>query len=126
MITALYAGILTFVLLTLLLRVVIRRWRYRISLGDGGNADLNKCIRAHGNFVETVPWLLLLMVLMDISGIPAWAMHGYGLALVASRLLHAWGITCFSGPNFGRIAGMVLTIILFAGGSATCLWIGLR
>lgn len=126
MITAFYAGILSFLLLTLLLRVVIRRWRYRVSLGDGGNADLKQSIRAHGNFVETVPWLLLLMLLMDISGVPALAMHIYGVALVVARVLHAWGIISFSGPNFGRIAGMTLTILLFAAGGATCLWIGLN
>jgi hypothetical protein len=55
------AGALGIIYLVLAARVVRGRWTHRVSLGDGGNAAMQRLIRAHGNFGEYVPMLLILM-----------------------------------------------------------------
>jgi uncharacterized membrane protein YecN with MAPEG domain len=98
-------------LLLLALSAQVSRWRYRAraGLGDGGNADLARRIRVQGNFVEYVPLALVLLVLLELGGLaPAWLWVA-GAALLAGRLLHAWGLSRSEGPSFGRYWGTALT-----------------
>ena len=121
-ITSLYAAILTFVLVALILRIVGLRWKLKIGMGDGGDRVLIKAMRAHGNFIETAPWALLLMVLLEMNQAASpMALHVYGSALVTARLLHAWGISNHSGFTYGRGAGMVLTAIVMVTGAVLLL-----
>ena len=57
MITALYASLLTLLILHLLINVTKKRRQHKVSLGDGGPRDiaLQRAIRTHGNAVETIP-----------------------------------------------------------------------
>mgnify|MGYP001297428748 CR=1 FL=1 len=59
--TALYTGLSALPLVVLSLLVVRERGRARVSLGDGGDAQLQKAIRAQGNFVEYTPLALLVI-----------------------------------------------------------------
>jgi len=104
-----FAGV--HVLLLLAFSAQVSRWRGRAkaNLGDGGNAELARWIRVQGNFVEYVPLALLLLALLEIAGTPrAWLLAG-GSALLAGRLLHAWGLSRHAGVTTGRYYGMALT-----------------
>jgi uncharacterized membrane protein YecN with MAPEG domain len=120
MVTGFYAALLSGLLLVLLGRIIRKRWVYKIGIGDGGNHDLAKAMRAHGNFIETVPWVLILMVVMESNGISDMILHSYGATLVLARSLHAWGMTQTSGSSFGRMSGMILTMTLIIVGAITC------
>ena len=61
MITALYTSLLGILWLGLTMYVILGRWKYEVSLGDGGENDLNRRIRAHANFMETVPFAVILL-----------------------------------------------------------------
>ena len=39
--------------------------RLNISVGDGGNRDLQVAVRRHANFTEWVPLALILIALLD-------------------------------------------------------------
>ena len=54
-ITSLYSGIIGLLLVILSARVILTRRRLRISLGSGGDAVLERRIRAQGNLAEYVP-----------------------------------------------------------------------
>ena len=108
-ITALYAALLGLLVLVLAVRVVQGRWSNRIGLGDGGQADMTRRIRVHANLVETVPVALILLLLLELTGAGATWLHGFGIALVVGRLLHAWGLSRHGGTSFGRMVGTVLT-----------------
>lgn len=115
--TPLYAGLLGLMLLALSYLVSRQRLRNRVSTGDGGIPALAGAIRAHGNFVEYVPLALLLILLTELSGQGQWQVHALGVALVAGRALHAYGIsTRPGGKSFGRLWGTLLTwtVILVA------------
>jgi uncharacterized membrane protein YecN with MAPEG domain len=45
------------------------RGKLGILRGDGGNADLFKRMRIHGNFVENAPLTSLIMVAAELSGL---------------------------------------------------------
>src|SRR5262245_47719163 len=47
-----------------------RRLQTRIPFFDGGDRILMRCIRAHGNFTETVPISLLAMTGAELTGAP--------------------------------------------------------
>jgi uncharacterized protein len=124
-ITALYAGLNGLILLVLAIRVARQRGRSRVGLGTGGDATLERAIRIHGNAVESIPIVLILLGLAEACGSKLWLLHGIGLALTLGRLLHIWGLTQTSGVSFGRAAGMSLTWLALAVGSVRALAYGI-
>jgi len=53
----------------LLAALVIRqRFRSRVSLGDGGDAAMNRMSRVFGNFAEYAALVLVLLALLEING----------------------------------------------------------
>ena len=92
MITALYASILGLLWFVLTFWVILGRWKYRVSLGDGQERDLNRRIRAHANFVETVPLALILLWCVESHAFHEPLCHVFGVGLCASRILHAAGM----------------------------------
>ncbi|MCC5867515.1 MAG: MAPEG family protein [Gammaproteobacteria bacterium] len=113
-VTLLYAGLAVLVLLVLSWRVVRLRRSLRIGLGDGGNADLQRATRVHGNFLEYTPIALLLLALLEFSGLASVWLHAGGVALLVFRSLHAFGLSSSAGTSFGRFAGTLGTWLLLA------------
>ena len=112
MITLLYAALCTLLILVLAGRVIAARWKHKVGLGDGGNSELNRRVRAHANAVEYVPLALILLGGMELNGYPVAAIHGFGATLLVSRLLHAWGLSRSAGSSPGRFLGTLLTLLL--------------
>jgi uncharacterized membrane protein YecN with MAPEG domain len=109
MITLLYAGLCALLVLILAMRVAFWRFKHKIGLGDGGDKELLKRVRAHGNAVEYLPLCLILLGGMELNGYPNSLIHGFGAALFVSRVAHAWGVSRSSGSSIGRLSGMVVT-----------------
>jgi uncharacterized membrane protein YecN with MAPEG domain len=117
-ITALYAALAGLMVLVLATLVVRGRWRHRVSLGTGTEPAMERAVRVHANFVEYVPLALLLMLLAELNGAAALLLHAAGVLLLASRVLHAYGLSRVSGRSFGRFygtAGTWLTILFLSG-----------
>jgi hypothetical protein len=104
-IAALYAGLIGVLLLVLAALVSRLRRARRVSLGDGGDRELARAIRVHGNAVEwAVPGVLLLLV-AELNRASPLLLHLCGIALVVGRVLHAIGLTRTAGVSFGRFFG---------------------
>ena len=88
-VTPLFAALLAFLYLFLSATIVRGRYRYAIPLGDGGNAEFQRKIRAHGKFAEYAPLALVLMALAEIGGTDVRVLYGTGTLLLAGRLVHA-------------------------------------
>ncbi len=108
-VTPLYAALLGLVFVALSLQTIRLRRRHRVALGDGDQAPLRRAMRVHANFAEYVPLALLLMFFVERGGGSALRMHILGAALLAGRLLHAWGVSRTRENLRYRTAGMVLT-----------------
>lgn len=123
-ITPLYAGILAIWFVVLSMRVVARR-RAGINLGDGGDPDMLRRIRAHANFAEYVPLILVMMAMLEMGGVLApWVIHALGITLVAARLLHGIALAYTKKWFFGRFVGTLATFFLLAACGVLCLWRG--
>lgn len=112
MITLLYAGLCTILVVFLAIRVVQWRLRHKIGLGDGGDRELLMRVRAHANAVENMPLALILLGGMELNGYSNNLIHGFGSILLVSRLAHAWGLSHSSGTSRGRFMGSLFTWLL--------------
>ncbi|MFM7654416.1 MAG: MAPEG family protein [Paracoccaceae bacterium] len=91
-VTPLYALALGLIFLILFMRVSSVRSDAKISYGYGGNALLLQRMRQHGNFIEWVPFVLILMILAEGMGAPALYIHISGVLLVVGRIAHPFGL----------------------------------
>jgi len=115
MIIAFYAGILGFIYVGLTAYVIKGRFANKLSLGDGGNEDMQKRIRAHANFMEYVPIALFLIFIAEWEGTADLLIHILALALIAGRLLHAAALLDIkTAIPEARKVGMVATIASIA------------
>ena len=117
---AIYAGVNILLLLVLAVLVVAGRRKHKIRLGDAGNQDFLRAVRAHANAAEYIPAGLvgLLFVALMEPATPLWLLHAAGISLTVGRIFHAIGL--HTGVlNAGRMLGMVLTwasYLLLGGG----------
>ena len=109
MISMMYAGLCTLLVIFLALRVVKWRTEHKIGLGHGENIQLQQRVRAHANAVENMPLALILLASLELTGASPFLFHVLGATFLLSRLMHAWGISHSSGRSIGRFWGMVLT-----------------
>lgn len=114
LITGLYAALATLLVLLLAYRVAFVRLTRRIPLGSGDDRRMEQRIRAHGNAVEYLPLGLIELGLVEMTGHPAWVVHACGAALIAARVLHAWGLSTHYGKSMGRFIGIIGTWLVMA------------
>jgi uncharacterized protein len=125
-ITALYAGLLTVLLLVLTVRVIGRRRAKRVEIGDGADTDLLRRMRVHANFVEYTPYALILMGLAESLRASPIALHAIGLVLSIGRAIHAYGLSQTPHNMRLRVGGMAMTLIAIVAGALSCVVLALR
>ena len=121
----LYAALLAILYLSMTYAVIRNRYRLKLSLGDGGDLRMNRCIRGHGNFAEYVPLSLLLLALAEISGTGALALHLGGGLLLFGRLFHAYAMVLTEKNLLARRYGMIMTLASIVIGIGACLRLSL-
>lgn len=124
-IAALYAAVLSLLVVILALRVALYRLRHRIGTGDGGDSELLRRVRAHGNAIETIPIGLVLLLLLELCGATPWGLHLAGAGLVLARVLHAVGLSRSTGASAERASGATLTFLVLLGMALWLLWLAL-
>lgn len=120
--TLLFAGICALMQCALTAWVVVRRRQARVSFLDGGDKQLLRRIRAHGNFTETVPMALLLMALLELGGLGATWLTAFGCALIVGRMLHAASLLT-NNAMWSRASGMMLTVAVISIEGICAIWL---
>ncbi|MDI3335935.1 MAPEG family protein [Defluviimonas aestuarii] len=110
-VTGLYAAILGLMMIVLQILAIAARAKNETLFGDAGEMRMILPIRRHGNFIETVPMALIVMALAEAQGLSVSWLHGAGVLLVASRLIHPFGLAETKKALPVRIAGIVGTWI---------------
>ena len=113
MITSIYASLLALLIVRLSVAVIKLRRKNRVSVGDGGNEELQLAIRAHANAVEYIPIALMLLLMLELNGAPKILIHILGVTLLVGRILHAMGLPTKDFKK--RVLGMQITIYLLIG-----------
>ena len=119
-----YAAIFGLMFAAISFRVANTRRMRRVSLGTGGDRQLERYIRVQGNFAEYVPMALILLTFLELQEWPAWLVHALCSVLLIGRVLHALGIGREPDNLRFRASGMIATlsvlivtsILLLAGG----------
>ena len=83
--TAAFAGLFLLMQLVLSVATSALRGQTGIGFGDGGNPKMAGRMRAHGNFIENVPVILIAMALAEIDGKSGLVHTGCRLAPVRLR-----------------------------------------
>lgn len=122
-VVALYVGLNALLLLALAYNVGSRRGAQgQLQPGDMGDATLTRAIRAHANFAEHAPMVLLLLLVMAWLGVgPAW-LHAFGATFTAGRAMGAVGMMRPKHPNALRFTGNAATGLALLGGGAVLIW----
>ena len=121
-----YAALLAIMFVVLSIRTIRQRRKLKIGLGDAGNKDMQRAVRVHANFAEYVPLSLLMIYLVEQSGVYAWFVHALCSGLLVGRLSHAYGVSQ-QRENFAfRITGMTLTFTVLIASAAHLLWVAVK
>jgi len=108
-ITALYASLLAFIYIKLSTNVINLRRLHKVSLGHKNHKDLEQAIRAQANFIEYVPFGLILLSCLEINKIHPVIVFLLGGLLLVGRFLHAKSFMMASIDQPKRIQGMQCT-----------------
>ena len=88
------------------------RTKEKVMIGDGGNENVIRRMRAHANFAEFTPFVLILIGAIELaSGSAMWLWIVTSLFLIA-RVLHAFGMDGFMP---GRMIGTIITMLSLLG-----------
>jgi uncharacterized protein len=120
-----YAALITLMGVALTYLVINQRRTKLIGIGDGGDKTAARLIRVHGNFCENAPFALALLILVALTGGPAFILHAVGALFLAGRGLHAFGLSKSAGSSVGRVGGMLATHLSFFLGAGALLVGGL-
>lgn len=121
--SAIYIAINILLLFFLSFRVIGRRQSAKVSLGTGGDSELEIRTRAHGNATEYIPVTMLGLFALATIGAPVWMVHTIGGVFTAGRVLHAIGLSATVMP--ARAGGMVLTWLGMLGAAGGLLYLTL-
>jgi uncharacterized membrane protein YecN with MAPEG domain len=121
---ALWIGLNALLLIYLSVRVGQARTRLKINLGDGGNPEMMKAIRTHGNYVEYAPAALAALIALAGIGAPLALIHGLGATFFFARVAHLLGLGVGVWP-MGRFVGTLLTMLSLLAGAGALLFFAL-
>lgn len=121
-ITGIYAAIAALLIVILAVRVTLRRRAVQVGIGNGGDALLARRIRAHANAAEYVPLALLLLLILELNQTQPMLLHLFGCVLIASRILHGFGLSTSPAVTPGRAIGIVLTWLVIAAMALLLIW----
>ncbi|MCM0000159.1 MAG: MAPEG family protein [Erythrobacter sp.] len=105
------AGVLN---IWLALRINAARSAAGVYLGDGGNEAIQRRMRAQANYVEYTPFVLALIIGIELSGKGSWWLGVVALVYFAGRIGHGFGMD--GGALLkGRFIGTITTLLTLLG-----------
>lgn len=95
----------------LAIRLVRGRVKDKIMTGDGGDPAMVAGMRAHSNFTEYAPIVLILLALIELARGPSVVLWAIGGIFVLARIAHPLGMTRQT-PNGLRAGGAIVTWVV--------------
>lgn len=111
-VTAIFIGILLLMQVALSITTSYFRAKREIDYGDNNDLSMLKVIRAHGNFVEYVPMVLIAMAASELMGAPGWLLVTCGCVVVFSRVTHAAHMFGYGGQASRAVGAGLTTLVM--------------
>jgi uncharacterized protein len=132
-ITALYMGLAALLLIAFSVQVIRCRVKHRVVLLDGGVDVVARHCRAHANFTEYAPMVLLLITISEMNGASSLLLNAMGVAFLIGRISHFYSLTVreVAAAKQGKMDlrfrqfGMMLTFTTLGVGAINALLIAL-
>lgn len=107
------------------IRVGQVRTSEKVSIGDGGNDKVIRRMRAHANFVENTPFVLVLVAAIELAGQgSSWLPYIAGIYMLG-RIAHGIGMDG-GALGKGRMVGTLITMLSLLGLAITAALIAMR
>ncbi len=113
-ITLTVAGAATLLNIWLASRVSRLRNQFKISVGDGGNEALLRRMRAQANYIETAPFFLILIGLLELAGGDGRFLWAAAILFILARIAHGFGMDGGRLKRLRSIGMIVSTLVLLA------------
>jgi len=108
------AAAAAFIAIWLGIRVGQVRGSEKVSIGDGGNEKVIRRMRAHANFVEYTPFVLVLIAAIELAGKGgSWLAYVAGIYMLG-RVAHGVGMDDGAFGK-GRMIGTLITMLTLLG-----------
>lgn len=96
--------------LWLSIRVGRVRVSQKVNVGDGGNEMVIRRMRAHSNFIENTPLVLILIAALELAGWGQIWLLAVGVTYMVARLAHGFGMDG-GALGKGRMIGTIVTLL---------------
>ncbi|UZK65263.1 MAPEG family protein [Sphingomonas sp. M1-B02] len=103
------------------LRISQLRISEKILVGDGGNPRMVARMRAHLNFAEYAPIVLILIALVEMARGTQYWLWIVAAVFIVGRVLHGFGM---DGWRIGRMLGILSTMLVMLGLAAYAVYLG--
>jgi len=121
-ITMLYSGLFGLLITVLIICVVRLRLKFNIVHSSDNNRILEKAIRGHANAIETIPFAVILLGLLEVSNTNSAILWILASMLFLGRVMHAiYFLKDGTSFKYRRI-GMALTLAYYI--IASCILLG--
>ena len=113
--TLLFCALFSILYLILSFRVIYFRMKEKTPLGYKVDTQsrLFRSIRIHANFNEYVPFFLVILGMMEITGISRTYISALGWSMLVGRILHVIGLERTHGTSVPRFVGSFLNFGCF-------------
>ncbi|MDX1515928.1 MAG: MAPEG family protein [Woeseiaceae bacterium] len=127
-ITLMYASIFAVFALALSYRAGSFRGKTGISVlhGEPQNMELAQRVRAHQNFLEYVPIVIICMGAIEANGGSSMFLYITGDLLIIARLAHAFGLRHDNMGHPGRLIGAGGTALITLAVAGYGIWLASR
>lgn len=98
----------------LMIRVGKVRLGENVLIGDGGNDAVTRRMRAHANFVENTPFVLILVAAIEFAGKGDPWLPIVAALFIIGRVAHAFGMDG-GALEKGRLIGTLITLLSHLG-----------
>jgi uncharacterized membrane protein YecN with MAPEG domain len=113
-VTLLSAAAATFLNMWLGMRVGQFRGKFKVSVGDGGHEPLLRRMRAQANFIESAPFVLILIAGLEVSGADRLGLELIAAVYLLVRISHAIGMESAEKRRFRQIGAMGTGFVMLA------------
>ncbi len=120
-VTLTIGGALLLLNIWLMVRCGQARSREKVNVGDAGNEFVIRRMRAHANFIESAPLVLILLGALEYSQSSTTWLWVIGISYVIGRIAHPFGMDGGS-LQLGRMIGTILTLIVQLALAGTAIW----
>ena len=113
-VTLVTAAVAAFLNIWLGLRIGQFRGKFKVSVGDGGHEPLLRRMRAQANYIESAPFVLVLIAALEISGASRTGLAAIAAIYVLVRIAHAIGMEAAEKRRFREIGAMGTGVVMVA------------